>query len=165
MDDREMLRPEVEQAVAFYLKGYTCTQSILAAFAGRYGLPQALAFKLGEPFGAGLSCTNGMCGSVTGATMLLGLQYGGIRSDDDAARRFTYQRVHELIQHFTQLHGSIRCSELLGYDLSDPRQFQIVWEKGLFTQLCPGLVRDAATILAGMLDITPATDFDTELPT
>jgi hypothetical protein len=28
-----MIQPEVEQAVAFYQQGYTCTQSILASFA------------------------------------------------------------------------------------------------------------------------------------
>ncbi len=47
-----MTHSEVEQAVAFYQQGYTCAQSILASFAARYGLPQNLAFKLGEPFGA-----------------------------------------------------------------------------------------------------------------
>jgi len=68
-----MFQPEVEQAVAFYKQGYTCTQSILASFAKRYDLPQNLAFRIGEPFGAWISCTNDMCGSVTGAIMVLGL--------------------------------------------------------------------------------------------
>ena len=147
-----MGHPEVEQAVAFYNQGFTCTQSILASFAGRYAIPQDQAFRIGEPFGAGMSCTNGMCGSVTGAIMVLGLQYGGTRSDNDAARTNTYLHVHELLQRFMALRGSISCTDLLGYDLSDSLQLQKVWEKGLFTQLCPGLVRDAAQILSDMLD-------------
>ena len=147
-----MAHPEIEQAVAYYKQGYTCAQSILASFVGRYGLTSDMAFRLGEPFGAGMSCTSGMCGSVTGAIMLLGLQYGGIRSDDNAARSYTYQRVHELVQRFSLLRSSIRCTDLLGYDLSDPRQLQVAWEKGLFMQLCPDLVRDAAQILYEMLD-------------
>jgi len=146
-----MTNPEVEQAVAYYKQGYTCTQSILASFASRYGLQQALAFRIGEPFGAGTSCTNDMCGSVTGAIMVLGLQYGSARCDDEAARVNTYQCVHELIQRFKALHGSIQCSDLLGYDLSDPQQLQTVWEKGLFMELCPILVRDAAQILTDMI--------------
>ncbi len=146
-----MDHPEVEQAVEFYKNGYTCTQSILASFAPRYGLPQNMAFRMGEPFGAGTSCTGGTCGSVMGAIMVLGLQYGSTLSDDDAARLYTYQRVHELIHRFTAIHGSIQCTDLLGYNLSDPQQFQTVCEKGLFIQLCPALVRDAAQILVEML--------------
>lgn len=115
-----MTYPEVEQAVAFYKQGYTCTQSILASFAKRYDLPQNLAFRISEPFGAGTSCTNDMCGSVTGAIMALGLQHGSILSNDEVARSYIYQRVHEMIQRFMEIHGSIQCSDLLGYNVSDP---------------------------------------------
>jgi len=149
-----MIQPEVEQAVAFYKQGYTCAQSILASFAVRYDLQQNLAFRIGEPFGAGTSCTGDMCGSVTGAIMVLGLQYGSILSNDEVARSYTYQRVHELIHRFKEIHGSIQCTDLLGYNLSDPQQLQIVWEKGLFVQLCPILVRDVAQILVEMLETT-----------
>ncbi len=149
----KMTQSEVERAVALYRQGYTCAQSILSSFGTRYGLDPALAFKLGEPFGAGTSCTNDMCGSVTGALMVLGLQYGSAQSDDPAARLNTYQRVHEFIQRFTAIHGSIQCTDLLGYDLSDPAQLQIVFEQGLFSQLCPVFVQDAAQILAEMLEL------------
>ncbi len=153
-----MTHPEVEQAVAFYQQGYTCAQSILASFVARYGLPQTLAFRLGEPFGAGTSCTDDMCGSVMGAILVLGLQYGSILSTDDAARSRTYQRVHDLIHRFQEIHGSIQCTDLLGYNLGDPKQFQTVCEKGLFTQQCPIFVRDAALILAELLEMTIPTD-------
>jgi len=149
-----MNHPEVEQAVAFYTQGYTCTQSILASFARRYELQQNLAFRIGEPFGAGTSCTGDMCGSVTGAIMVLGLQYGSTLSNDDAARSTTYQRVQDLIHRFKEIHGSIQCTDLLGYDLSDAQQLQTVWEKGLFIQLCPILVRDAAQILIELIETT-----------
>ncbi len=147
-----MTHPEVEQAVAFYKQGYTCTQSILASFAGRYDLQQNLAFRIGEPFGAGTSCTGDMCGSVTGAIMVLGLQHGSPLSGDDSARLYTYQRVHDLIHRFQEIHGSIQCTDLLGYNLSDPQQFQTVSEKGLFVHRCPIFVHDAAQILVEMLE-------------
>lgn len=88
---------------------------------------------------------------MTGAIMVLGLQYGSPLCNDDSARFYTYQRVHELIQRFTEIHGSIQCPGLLGYNLSDPQQLQTVIEKGLFIQLYPGLVRNAAQILVEML--------------
>ncbi len=147
-----MTHPEVEQAVAFYQQGCTCAQSILASFAPRYDFPHNLALRLGEPFGAGTSCTGGMCGSVTGAILVLGLRYGSSLSSDNAARLRTYQRVQELIHRFQEIHGSIQCTDLLGYNLSDPEQFQTVCEKGLFNQRCPVFVRDAAQILAGLIE-------------
>ena len=151
MGETIMTHPEVEQAVAFYKQGYTCTQSILASFAARYGLQQNLAFRIGEPFGAGTSCTGDMCGSVTGAIMVLGLQYGSALSNDDAARSYTYQRVHELIHRFKEIHGSIQCTDLLGYNLSDPQQLQTVMGEGVVypalswpgTRCCPDPGRDA----------------------
>lgn len=153
-----MTHPEVEQAVAFYQQGYTCAQSILASFAPRYGLPQSLAFRIGEPFGAGTSCTTDMCGSISGAIMVLGLQYGSALYNDETARLYTYQRVQELIHRFKEIHSSIQCTDLLGYDLSDPKQLKTVLEKGLFIQLCPTLVRDAAQLLADMLEMAVPTD-------
>ncbi len=146
-----MISPEVEQAVTLYKQGYTCAQSVLASFAARYGLPQNLAFRIGEPFGAGTSCTGDMCGAVTGAIMVLGLQYGSALSQDNSARSTTYARVNELIHRFQEIHGSIQCPDLLGYNLSDPQQLAAVGEKGLFFQLCPVFVRDAAQILVGIL--------------
>ncbi len=146
-----MAHSEVEQAVAFYAQGYTCAQSILASYAARYGLPQNLAFQLGEPFGAGTSCTSDMCGAVTGAILVLGLQYGSTLNSDDAARLRTYQHVQVLIHRFQEIHGSIQCTDLLGYNLSDPEQFKTVCEKGLFSQRCPRFVRDAAQILTELL--------------
>lgn len=145
------MNPEVEQAVTYYKQGYTCAQSILASFGWRYGLQTNLAFRVGEPFGAGTSCTNDMCGSVTGAIMVLGMQYGSAQCDDAAARSYTYQRVNELVQRFKVIHGSIQCSDLLGYDLSDPKQLQTAWDKGLFMEVCPNLVRDASQILIEMI--------------
>src|SRR5512140_47938 len=111
MGETAMTNPEVEQAVAFYTQGYTCTQAILASFAARYGLQQNLAFRMGEPFGAGTSCTGDMCGTLTGAILVLGLQYGSTLSTDDAARAYTYQRVHELMRRFREIHGSIQCPD------------------------------------------------------
>lgn len=84
--------------------------------------------------------------------MVLGLQYGSTLSTDEAARSYTYQRVHDLINRFKDIHGSIQCTDLLGYNLSDPLQLKTVWEKELFMKLCPVFVQDAAQILVEMLE-------------
>ena len=83
--------------------------------------------------------------------MVLGLQYGSTLGNDAEARSLTYQRVNELIGRFKEIHGSIQCTDLLGYNLGDPQQLQVARDKGLFVQLCPGIVRDAAQILGEMV--------------
>jgi hypothetical protein len=66
---------------------------------------------------------------------------------DDIATDKTRSLVREFMQEFTQRHGSINCTELLGYNLSDPVEYEKAREKKLFVTKCQELVRDAALIL------------------
>ena len=87
------------------------------------------------------------CGAVTGALMVIGLKYGMTKAKDEGARDKTYELVREFVAKFKSRHGSIRCRELLGCDLSNDEGLTTAREKGLFDTLCPQLVRDAAEIL------------------
>jgi C_GCAxxG_C_C family probable redox protein len=100
------------------------------------------------------------CGAVTGAFMVIGLKHGSAanwlvegRVDDreNGKRLNTYRLVRELTDRFAARHGSIRCKDLLGCDLSTPEGGKMVEEKNLFRTVCPGLVRDAAEILEEIL--------------
>ena len=84
------------------------------------------------------------CGAVTGAFMVIGLKYGKTKAKDDGARDKTYGLAREFVARFQSRHGSIICKELLGYDLSNPKE-------GLFVTLCPHFVRTAAEILEEIL--------------
>jgi hypothetical protein len=59
--------------------------------------------------------------------------------------------VREFIQEFTARNGSVNCTELLGYNLSNPEEYEKARRAGLFTTKCPGFVRDAAEILDRIL--------------
>jgi len=74
-----------------------------------------------------------------------------MRKGDDAATEKTRGLVREFVREFITRHGSINCTELLGYNLSDPEEYETAREKKLFVTKCPGLVRDAAEILEKML--------------
>jgi C_GCAxxG_C_C family probable redox protein len=91
------------------------------------------------------------CGAVTGAFMVIGLKYGKAKAEDEGARDRTYELVREFVKRFQSRHGSIRCKELLGYDLSNPQEGEAAKKKGLFDTLCPKFVRDAAEILEEIL--------------
>jgi len=141
----------VTTAETLIRQGHSCSQAMLAAFAPRYGLPAEFAIKLATPFGGGMARHAEMCGAVTGALLVLGLHAGGAVGTDLAAKERTYALVHEFMLQFEQRRGSLNCRELLGFDLGNPEELRRAREQGLFTSLCPLLVRDAAEITAVLL--------------
>jgi C_GCAxxG_C_C family probable redox protein len=115
------------------------------------GLDRECAFRVAGAFGGGMGRMGETCGAVTGAFMVIGLKYGKVKAKDEEARDRTYEMVREFVPRFQSRHGSIRCKELLGYDLSNPQEGEAAKKKGLFGTLCPQLVRDAAEILEEIL--------------
>ena len=61
--------------------------------------------------------------------------------------------VREFINRFMQCNGSIKCKDILSYDISTIEGAKIANEKQLFTTLCPKFVEDAALIIEQILDI------------
>ncbi len=83
--------------------------------------------------------------------MVIGLKYGKAAVGDDTAKEKTYALVQEFITAFRAKNGSINCTELLGYDLRDPRQRASAHAKGEVAMKCPGFTRDAVVILERIL--------------
>ena len=110
---------KVDEAVGYFNSGYSCSQSILAAFGVDLGITLEQAFRLGAGFGGGMARTDGACGAVSGAVMVLGLKYGsaGTAAADADARAATYDAVSRFMTQFREKHGSVYCSDLLGYNL------------------------------------------------
>ena len=124
---------------------------MLSSFGEELGLDHELALKVAGAFGGGMARMGEQCGAVTGALMVIGLKYGKTKTGDDGAREKTYKLVGEFVKRFKSRYGSIRCKELLGYDLSNPQEGELAKKKGLFNTLCPHLVRDAVEILEQLL--------------
>ncbi len=85
------------------------------------------------------------CGALTGAVMVLGLAKN--HPVEAEARELSYGKVRELFQRFEVCHGTTRCSELLGADLSTEEGRLKAKEDKLVSRICPGLVREVAGIL------------------
>jgi|ERR1035437_19145 C_GCAxxG_C_C family probable redox protein len=134
-------------AVALFQQGFNCTQSILSVFAPDFGLDQDMASRISQGFGAGMGRTDNICGSLSAAIMVIGLRYGGIRPDDTAAKEKTYAVVREFLQEFKTLHGSVACTDLLGYNLSDPKQFADAKTHQVAIERCPVFIRAAVELV------------------
>jgi C_GCAxxG_C_C family probable redox protein len=140
-----------EAARASFMSGFTCSSSVFSAFSGETGIDPVTARKIATGFGAGISGTGNICGAVSGGILVIGAMYGKTEKGDDAATVKTRALVREFMAEFTRRNGSVNCTGLLGYDLSDPDDYARAKESGLFLSKCPALVRDAADILEEIL--------------
>jgi len=140
-----------EDALACFMNGITCSSAVFSTFSEELGLDPETAKKISCGFGAGISKTGNICGAVSGAIMVIGLKYGKTKQGDDTATEKTRALVREFMQEFTEHHGSVNCTELLDYNLSNPEEYEKVHDKKLFVTKCPELVSDATAILEKIL--------------
>ena len=89
----------IDLAHSRFSEGFSCSQSVLAAFAPELGLDADAALRVSAAFGGGMGRTGGTCGAVTGALMALGLKYGATVADPVAKER-TYALTREFIARF-----------------------------------------------------------------
>ena len=141
----------VETAVQRFREGFTCSQAVLSAYADDFDLPPKLALRVAAPFGGGIARTGETCGAVTGALMVLGLQFGATVATDKETKERMHSIAQDFLAQFKRRRGSVLCRELLGHDISTPEGWQKVQELGLNTDLCPRLVAEAAQLAGEML--------------
>lgn len=142
---------KADEAYRCFMSRFTCSAAVFSAFSKDLNLDSDTAKKIACGFGAGISKTGNICGAVSGAIMVIGLKYGKTEAGNEAATEKTRALVRQFMQEFTKKNGSVCCTDLLGYDLSDPEAYAAAKESGLFTTKCPGYVRDAADILERIL--------------
>jgi C_GCAxxG_C_C family probable redox protein len=140
-----------EDALASFRKGITCSSAVFSSYSEELGLDPETAKKISCGFGAGISKTGNICGAVSGAIMVISLKYGKTKEGDEAATEKTRALVRKFILEFTERHGSVNCTELLGYNLSNPEEYEKARDCRMFVTKCPELVGDAAAILEKIL--------------
>ena len=141
----------LEQAQMLFKEGYSCSQSILMAFAPLFDLDRETAARLAASFGGGIARRGETCGAVNGAFMVLGLKFGHTSALDLDSKEKTYRAVQEFISQFQTRNGSITCNQLLDLDVSTPDGLQTAHDTQLFSTRCPGFVEDAVVILDQLL--------------
>jgi len=142
----------VERTVSCFKEGFSCSQALLSTYGVQFGLSREMALKVSSVFGGGMGVMGETCGAVTGAFMVIGLQYGKIRVEDELTKEKAYSLVKEFVDEFKFRNGSIICKELLGCDVSTSEGMKLAEENKLFTTLCPKFVQDAAEIIEQILE-------------
>lgn len=137
-----------DRAYELFMLGFNCTQSVAGAFSDLMGMDFDTVVRLASGFGGGIGRLREVCGTFSGAVMVLNAIYG--YSDPKAVKAKTelYSEIQQLAAQFTADNGSLICRELLG--LAKPEGSPIPSERtGEYYQKrpCPELCRYAANML------------------
>ena len=108
------LDKRVNRAVDYFMAGYGCCQSVVAAFSDLYGIDENTALRLGAGFGGGVGRMRMMCGAVSGIVILVGLDCGQTEGSDREGKSACYKVVQDLLAKSKEENGSIICAEILG---------------------------------------------------
>ncbi|MBQ9467410.1 MAG: C_GCAxxG_C_C family protein [Clostridia bacterium] len=109
-----------EKALALFLGGYNCSQAVFCAYADLLCLDDRAAFALSSSFGGGIGRMRMICGTLSGAFMVLGYLYGRYEPGDNGKKAELYARVREIADRFKKERGSVVCAELLAAGGVDP---------------------------------------------
>jgi C_GCAxxG_C_C family probable redox protein len=140
-----------EDAAGLFREGWSCSQAVCRAFAKDFGIDEKTALRLSCGLGGGMSHMGNTCGAVSGALMVIGMKYGRTELDDQASKEKTYELGQQFIHEFRRRNHSLNCTDLIGYDLSDPRALAEAREKKVFHARCSKFVGDAGDILEEIL--------------
>ena len=108
----EKMSKQGDAAYAWFLQGYNCSQSVVAAFAPQLGLTEETALRLSAGFGAGIGRMREVCGAFCGVVTVLSMVYADPTDPKDKSRM--YALVQEAAEQYRSRNGgSIICRELL----------------------------------------------------
>lgn len=108
----EKMSKQGDAAYAWFLQGYNCSQSVVAAFAPQIGLTEETALRLSAGFGAGIGRMREVCGAFCGVVTVLSMVYADPADPKDKSRM--YALVQEAAEQYRSRNGgSIICRELL----------------------------------------------------
>ena len=139
-------RVACEKAVAYFLENYNCAQSVLLAMFEHWNGKNELIPKIAPAFGGGIGRCGSICGALTGGIMALGTKFG-TNEPSSEKRTDAYELVQRFFRRFEKENGSVLCRELVGYDLSDPRQLKEARGKDAFEEKCTVFISKAVEAL------------------
>jgi C_GCAxxG_C_C family probable redox protein len=139
-----------EKAEAYFKQDCNCAQSVLLAMQEYYGIPKNdLIPKIATAFGGGIGRRGSLCGALTGAIMAIGMKHG---TNDTVLKEKekAYQIALKFYDQFSTECGSPFCRELIGYDLTDPKDLEKLRKSNVREEKCSRFVKKAVEILINL---------------
>jgi C_GCAxxG_C_C family probable redox protein len=124
---------------------FNCAQTVFSLFAEDLGLDETTALKIASSFGGGMACAE-TCGAVTGSYMVIGMKHGHFTSHPEAKAK-TKLLARKFNEKFKYRHGTLKCKELTGFDISTLEGAAAANGAGVFDLKCPEFIKTACDIL------------------
>lgn len=105
------MESRVEQTIERHKKGYNCAQAVACTYCDLFGVDEQTAYKMSEGFGLGMGQQN-VCGALTGALMLAGLENSGGVETPGTTKGATYRKARELAEKFKDTTGALLCKDI-----------------------------------------------------
>lgn len=140
-----------ERAVLLLQQKYHCSQAVFGEFASDFGMDLKTAFKISTCFGGGMR-QGGTCGCITASMLVLGMVVGFYDVNDKEQEIYGNKKTDEFIKRFTeQMEGQVYCRDILGKDISNPKDMAVIRREGLILKKCPKALNISIEILEEML--------------
>lgn len=144
------VQSRVDRAVAFFMEGKSCSQSVVLAFDDILGVDAEILERLSIGLGAGVGRLREVCGTVGAMAVVSGTLSKSHGKDIQKQKSESYAIVQQLATRFKEENGSIVCRELLGLRAEakhshEPQERTPEYYK---TRPCARLVACSARIIA-----------------
>lgn len=136
-------------AQGYASKDFLCSESVLMALSNAQNIRNSLIPRIATGFGSGCGRCGEICGAISGAIMGLGIKYG--RNEVKKLGHSPYWYSTRLIERFKDAEGAIRCSDLLGFELSTQGSIERYHSANLWEKKCIGFILKATEIAFDIL--------------
>jgi len=134
-----------DKAVELFASGYNCSESVLLALTREFNKPTDRTISsIATGFGGGIARTGSTCGTLTGATMAIGLIVGRNKPDEQEKRDTVYEMASKMIMEFEKEFGTSLCKDLTKCDLRTHEGYEKFKSQKIRETVCPKFVRWAA---------------------
>ena len=133
---------ELNESLPKLKVGVNCAELTLTSILDILGIDNHFfhnaAIPLAGGFGGYKSKTGwqGACGAVCGGCSAIGIILGGNERMDDETMTEAYMKASKFAHKFEEKFGSVICSELCGYDFSQPEGIMEYRESGTWAKKC-----------------------------
>lgn len=138
---------KADMAISKLNEGFNVSQAMLATFGPELGVDENAASKLTAAIPGHGEYTGDICGTVLSGLMILGLKYGNVEAGDKGTIKKLTDITDEFVAEFKARNDSIKCSEILGIDISSQEGWAQAEEQKMINDVCSNLLRDAVEIL------------------
>ena len=131
-----------------FLKGYNCSQSVIMAYSDFFPEESLeTVIKISSSFGGGMGRLREVCGTVSGAFMVLGEVYGYKEAGDGERKKDLNRRIEEPAARLEKANRSMVPVSLLKKKKKSDAVPEERTKEYYLRRPCPGYCRSSASLL------------------